>query len=69
LIKCYYRICSDEETVKELIIRVNPFQQTPVQGIYACGDNCSPMRSVANAVYGGNLAGAMVNRELVEELF
>jgi thioredoxin reductase len=57
------------ELTKEGLIMVNPFQQTSVQGIYACGDNCSEMRSVANAVYGGNLAGAMVNRELVEELF
>jgi thioredoxin reductase len=57
------------EFTQEGLIRVNPYQQTSVPGIYACGDNCSMLRSVANAVHSGNLAGAMVNRELVEESF
>lgn len=46
-------------------IKTDQFQKTNVAGLYACGDNSSPMRSVANAVYTGNLAGAMVNAELV----
>lgn len=50
-------------------IKVDPFHKTTVEGIYACGDNSSLMRSVANAVYTGNLAGAMVNKELTEEQF
>lgn len=50
-------------------IRVDEFQMTTIGGVYACGDNSSTMRSVANAVYTGNLAGAMVNRALTEERF
>lgn len=50
-------------------LKVNAFQQTTIDGIYACGDNCSMMRSVANAVYSGNLTGALVNKELVDENF
>lgn len=48
---------------------VDPFQTTSVRGIFACGDNCSPLRSVANAVASGNVAGAMANRELIEDDF
>jgi thioredoxin reductase len=50
-------------------IAIDGFQKTTVEGIYACGDNTAMMRSIANAVYGGNLAGAMVNKELTEETF
>ena len=50
-------------------IKVNEFQQTTIEGIYACGDNSTMMRSVANAVANGNLAGAMVNAELTKEHF
>ena len=51
------------------LIEVDPLQQTSVEGVYACGDNANMMRSVANAVYSGNLTGAMVNRALTEESF
>lgn len=50
-------------------IKTDAMQKTSVAGVYACGDNCSPMRSVANAVYTGNMTGAVVNRELAEEAF
>ncbi len=50
-------------------IEVDPFHKTSVDGVYACGDNSSMMRSVASAVYTGNLTGAMVNKELTEENF
>lgn len=50
-------------------IKVDGMQKTNVDGVYACGDNSSMMRSVATAVYTGNLTGAMVNRDLVEEQF
>jgi len=48
-------------------IKIDQFQKTNIPGLFACGDNCSPMRSVANSVFQGNLAGAMVNAELVGE--
>jgi thioredoxin reductase len=50
-------------------LEVNNFQATTVKGIYACGDNAAMMRSIATAVYSGNLAGAMVNKELTDEQF
>ena len=50
-------------------LQVDAFQKTTVPGIYAAGDNVTPMRSVANAVAAGTLAGAMLNRELIDEAF
>lgn len=50
-------------------IKVDSFKRTSVEGIFACGDNSTMMRSVANAVYSGNLTGAIVNSELTEEQF
>lgn len=50
-------------------IKIDGFQKTTVDGVFACGDNASMMRSVANAVYSGNLTGAMVNKELTDEQF
>jgi len=57
------------EITEQGLIKVNEFQKTSIAGIWACGDNCSPMRSVANAVYSGSLAGAMLNKEMIEEDF
>ncbi|MNX81899.1 Alkyl hydroperoxide reductase subunit F [compost metagenome] len=54
---------------EQAYIQVNEFQKTSVPGIYASGDNAAPMRSVANAVATGTLAGAMINMELVNESF
>lgn len=50
-------------------IKVDDFQKTTTPGVYACGDNTNMMRSVANAVYSGNLTGAVVNGELTNEQF
>lgn len=50
-------------------IKIDGFQKTTMEGVFACGDNSAMMRSVANAVYSGNLAGAMVNKELTDEKF
>lgn len=50
-------------------LKVDFFQATNIKGVYACGDNSHMMRSVATAVYTGNLCGAMVNKELTEEQF
>ncbi|WP_310027547.1 NAD(P)/FAD-dependent oxidoreductase [Flavobacterium arsenatis] len=57
------------ELTEQGYIKVDTFQKTSISGIYACGDNSSMMRSVANAVYTGNMVGAMVNKELVEKEF
>ncbi|WP_262696491.1 NAD(P)/FAD-dependent oxidoreductase [Aureibaculum marinum] len=50
-------------------IEVNFMQKTTEKDIVACGDNSSLMRSVATAVYGGNITGAMINNELTHENF
>lgn len=51
------------------IIKVDMFQKTNVPGVFACGDNAHPMRSVAMAVAAGNMAGAAANKELIDEAF
>ena len=57
------------ELTEQGFYKVDAFQRTTVPGIYACGDNSSPMRSVANAVGSGNMAAAMLNRDMVENDF
>ncbi len=50
-------------------IEVDFMHKTTKDGIFACGDNSSMMRSVATAVYGGNITGAVINSELTKESF
>ncbi|SNZ00414.1 NAD(P)/FAD-dependent oxidoreductase [Flagellimonas pacifica] len=50
-------------------IEVDFMHKTSEEDIFACGDNSSMMRSVATAVYGGNITGAAINKELTEENF
>jgi len=50
-------------------IKIDQFQKTNIAGLFACGDNSSPMRSVSNAVYTGSFTGAMINAELVGGTF
>lgn len=50
-------------------IKVDNFQKTSINGVFACGDNASPIRSVSNAVYSGGITGSMVNKELTDEQF
>lgn len=50
-------------------IKVDPFHQTTIDGIYACGDNMAKMRTLANAVATGTMAGMMVNKKIIAESF
>ena len=50
-------------------IKIDHFHKTSVKGVFACGDNTTMMRAVANAVAQGNLTGALVNKELADESF
>ncbi|WP_419870086.1 NAD(P)/FAD-dependent oxidoreductase [Chryseobacterium sp. CT-SW4] len=50
-------------------IKIDGMHSTTIPGVFACGDNTTMMRSVANAVAQGNFTGAIVNKELVEEKF
>lgn len=57
------------ELTEQGLLKVDMFQRTTVTNIFACGDNASPMRSVANAVATGNILGAVVNNGMTEEEF
>lgn len=50
-------------------IKTDPFQKTNIAGVFACGDNTSMMRAISYAVATGGIAGSMVNKELVDEMF
>lgn len=57
------------ELTEQGFIKIDPMQKTTIPGVFACGDNVTMMRSVANAIAQGNFAGAVVNKELSEEAF
>lgn len=57
------------ELTEHGFIKADAFQKTTVPGVYVCGDSCTMMRSVSNAVATGTMAGAMLNKELVDEGF
>jgi thioredoxin reductase len=57
------------ELTEQGFIKVDFMQKTNIPGVFACGDNVTMMRSVANAIAQGNFAGAVVNKELAEERF
>ncbi len=57
------------ELTEQGYIAVDAFQRTNVHGVYACGDNTTFMRSVSSAIAMGTAAGAMVNKEIIEEAF
>lgn len=57
------------ELTEEGYLKINPAHKTTVPGVFACGDNVSRMRTVANAVGMGTTTGIMLNKELIEENF
>lgn len=57
------------EVTEHGLLKTDGFQKTAVPGLFVCGDASSMMRSVANAVATGNVAGAMANSELIQEEF
>ena len=50
-------------------IDIDGTYRTSVPGVYACGDNVTRMRTVANAVAMGTTTGMMVNKELIGQVF
>lgn len=50
-------------------LKVDAFQKTTINGVFACGDNVTRMRTVANAIAMGTTTGMTINKELVEERF
>ncbi|HEY1046969.1 MAG TPA: NAD(P)/FAD-dependent oxidoreductase [Bacteroidia bacterium] len=57
------------EITEDGYIKVDMMQKTTIEGIYACGDNTTRMRTVSGAVAMGTMAGAVLNREMVMEMF
>lgn len=57
------------ELTEHGFIKIDHFHKTSTEGVFACGDNTTMMRAVANAVAQGNFTGAIVNKELSEEGF
>ena len=57
------------ELTDEGYIRVDPFQETTITGVFACGDNATRMRTVANAVAMGTTAGITASRKMIAEEF
>lgn len=55
------------EITEEGYIKIDQYQKTSVSNIYACGDNSSHMRTLANAVSMGTTTGMMLNKEFVLE--
>jgi thioredoxin reductase len=57
------------ELTDEGYIEIDTFQETTVKGVYACGDNATRMRTVANAVAMGTTAGMIVSKKMIVEEF
>ncbi|HEY0680466.1 MAG TPA: NAD(P)/FAD-dependent oxidoreductase [Chitinophagaceae bacterium] len=51
------------------LIQTDEFQRTNVPGVYAAGDNCFFFRAVSIATASGTKAGAIINKDLVDEEF
>jgi thioredoxin reductase len=57
------------ELTEQGLIKVDPFLKTTIDSVYASGDCTTFLRSVANSVAMGSLAGVAINRELTEAEF
>ena len=57
------------ELTEDGYIKIDAFQKTTTKDLFACGDNATRMRTVANAVAMGTLTGMTVNKELIDERF
>jgi len=50
-------------------IKIDAFQETTVSGVFACGDNSSRMRTVANSVAAGTSAGISTSKRIIFDNF
>lgn len=57
------------ELTEQGLLKVDGFQKTTIAGVFASGDCHIQARSVAMAVSSGSFAGAMINKELIDESF
>jgi thioredoxin reductase len=51
------------------LIKVDAMQKTNIPGLYAAGDSTYPFRTLFMAVSSGGMAGAAMNKELIDEAF
>lgn len=57
------------ELTDEGYLKVDAFGGTTINGIFACGDNATRMRTVANAVAMGTTAGIALSKQMILEEF
>ncbi len=57
------------ELTEQGLIKVDGFQKTTVDNIFACGDSSNPIRAVSYAVSTGNNTGVFLNNSMTEEEF
>lgn len=57
------------ELTNEGYIKIDAFQETTVEGIYACGDNVTKLRTVANAVAMGTNSGMSASKKMIMQQF
>ena len=50
-------------------ISIDSHYLTTIPGVYAAGDNSSPLRALANVVAAGTMAGVSINKALIEDEF
>ncbi len=50
-------------------LKVDQFYETTVDGVFACGDNVSRMRTLANAISMGTTAGMVLSKQMILEQF
>lgn len=50
-------------------INVDGFGRTNIPGVYAAGDNTTPMRAVSMSVALGTAAGAFINKDLIDNSY
>jgi thioredoxin reductase len=50
-------------------LKIDEKQATTVNGVFAAGDNTIMFRSLSIAIAAGNLAGAMINNQMINEAF
>lgn len=57
-------------TASKLILATGLKDELPnIPGVFAAGDCTTPFRSVANAVAQGNVAGAVLNHDWIDEVW
>jgi thioredoxin reductase len=54
---------------EEGYLKIDSSHKTTIDGVFACGDNTTRLRTVANAVSAGTTTGMMINKELINENF